>query len=123
MPSCKVGHVYIVFTALTRPPKEKYALCVSAENEWFVWFNTNPRHGGDDQLLCKAGCHELIEHDSYLDLRRVVMHSQAEIDAGKEFACISPALRDHILAFAEQGLKVMPKGQCRVLLAGLRSLA
>ena len=123
MPSCKVGHIYIVFTALTNPPKEKFALCISAEREWFVWFNTNPRQRGDDQLLCRAGCHELIEHDSYLDLSRVVKHSQTEIDAGKEFARISIALRDHILAFASEGLKVMPKGQCGVLLAGLQGLA
>jgi hypothetical protein len=115
MPSCKVGHVYLVFTALTNPPKKKFALCISAEREWFVWFNTKPRQRGDDQLLCRAGCHELIEHDSYLDLSRVVKHSATELDA--------IALRDQILAFAEQGLKVMPKGQCGVLLAGLRGLA
>jgi hypothetical protein len=52
----------------------------------------------------------------------MVTHSQAEIDAGKEFACISIALRDRIVAFVERGLKVMPKGQCEALLAGLRAL-
>jgi hypothetical protein len=90
MASCRIGRVYIVFTTLTKPPKQKFALCLSAERQLFVWFNTNPRSHGRDQLLCEAGCHELIEHDSYLDLSRMVTHLQAEIDAGKEFACIRP---------------------------------
>ena len=104
MASCRIGHVYIVFTPLTKPPKQKYALCLSAER---------------DQLLCEAGCHELIEHDSYLDLSRMVTHSQAEIDVGKEFACISTALRDKIVAFARVG----SEGDAERAMRGLASRA
>lgn len=122
MPSCKTGHIYIVFTALTKPPKEKYALCISEPNEWFVWFNTLARSHGRDQFQVASGVHELIVHDSFLDLSRVVFHSAAEIEAGKEFACISKSFRDEIVAFVTAGLEVMPERQSQIVLANLTAL-
>lgn len=74
MASCKLGHIYIVDTVLTKPAKEKFALCVCISDRYFVWINTNPAPHGKDQLFLPAGCHHLVKHDSYLDLSRIVCH-------------------------------------------------
>jgi len=122
MPSCKAGHVYIVFTALTKPPKEKFALCVSQENEWFLWFNTLARPHGRDQMGVMAGCHQLIVHDSFLDLSRVVHHSAIELEAGKEFGCISAELAASIAAFIEHGIELMPQRHIDIVRASMTAL-
>lgn len=122
MASCKLGHVYIVRTVLTDPPKAKFALCVCVEDGYFVWINTDPRHHGQDQLPLPAGCHPLVRRDSYLDLSRVVAHPTHEIEDAREFACISSKLCGSIVAAIEAGLRVMPARQAQTVLANLRGL-
>src|SRR5690606_22317769 len=84
MALCKAGHIYIVRTVLSRPPKVKFALCVCVDPDYFIWINTNPRFDGHDQLKLDAGCHELVVHDSHLDLSRVIVHSTQELEDAKE---------------------------------------
>lgn len=55
MASCKLGHVYIVQTVLTKPPKDKYAVCVCPVNGFFVWINSKPRAHGKDQMPFGGG--------------------------------------------------------------------
>jgi hypothetical protein len=108
MVSCKVGHIYIVNTVLTKPPKEKYALCICVGPDYFFWINTDPRRHGRDQLALKKGCHNLVTHDSFLDLSRIVAHSAAELENAREFARISPELTGSILKTLENGLYILP---------------
>jgi hypothetical protein len=122
MASCKLGHVYIVRTVLTKPPKPKFALCVCVEDGYFVWINSEARRHGNDQLPLAAGCHQLVRHDSYLDLSRVVAHPTHEIEDAREFPCISRDLCNQIVAAIEAGLRVMPARQASTILHNLRSL-
>jgi hypothetical protein len=123
MASCKIGHVYIVETTLTKPlPKKKFALCVCVSERFFVWINTKPRPDGRDQLSLSAGCHELVTHDSHLDLSHVVVHQEWELEDAREFPMISRDLRDAILAAIDAGLDLMPPRHSELIVAELRTL-
>jgi|GEM_PF-1541267 len=122
MASCKVGHVYIVETVLTKPPKAKFALCVCIAHGYFVWINTKVAPHGNDQIALEAGIHELVTHDSFLDLSRVVVHSTAELEDAKEFPCISRDLRDRIIAAIEAGLIVLPARHATIIKTNLIAL-
>ena len=109
MASCKVGHVYIVDTLLTKPPKAKFALCVCIDPQYFLWINSKPQSNGRDQLALKTGCHRLVSHDSFLDLSRIVAHSPVELENAREFERISSELIHCILDAIDNGLDVLPK--------------
>jgi hypothetical protein len=122
MASSKVGHIYIVDTVLTKPPKAKFALCVCVAEGFFVWINTDMRSHGHDQLAIAAGCHDLVVHDSFLDLSRVVKHPSAELEEAREFPCISNELCAQILAAIEAGLTVLPPRHAAIIKANLLGL-
>ena len=107
---------------MTKPPKAKFALCVCVANGFYVWINSKPRPHGHDQMPLSTGCHELVEHDSFLDLSRVVIHPEYEMDDAREFPMISPGLRDDIVAFIEAGLMTMPPRHASIVLASLKDL-
>ncbi|WEZ84622.1 hypothetical protein P6U16_08640 [Rhizobium sp. 32-5/1] len=122
MASCKLGHIYIVNTVLSKPPKEKYALCVCVAPDYFVWINTKPAPHGRDQLLLQNGCHELVTHDSSLDLSKMFSHPDWEMKNAKEFAQISKALCKDIVGRIEAGLDVLPPRHAALIAENLRSL-
>jgi hypothetical protein len=122
MASCKIGHVYIVHTNLTTPPKAKFALCVCIEDGYFVWINSEPRPHGNDQLALAAGCHPLVRHQSFLDLSRVIAHPTLEIEEAREFSCISEDLCRKIVNHITAGLRVMPARHAQRILDNLSAL-
>jgi hypothetical protein len=122
MALCKVGHVYIVKTVLARPPKAKFAVCVCIDPEYFVWINTNARYDGHDQVVLGAGCHDLIVHDSHLDLSRVIVHSTQELEDAREFSCISPDLCALIINRIDEGLHLLPRRQAQHIRDSLSKL-
>lgn len=122
MASSKVGYVYIVNTVLTNPPKEKFAVCVCVEPDYFVWINSAPRHHGIDQLPLAAGCHSLVIRNSVLDLSRIVAHPPAELVTAREFDCLDKSLCQTIVDRIEAGLRMMPARQAAIVLDNLRGL-
>lgn len=122
MASCKLGHVYIVRTVLTDPPKAKFAVCVCIEDGYFVWINTEARRHGRDQLPLPAGCHQLVRHDSYLDLSRVVAHSTQELEDAREFDCLSADICRQIADMIDAGLEMMPQRQAQRVLENILPL-
>jgi hypothetical protein len=122
MASCKLGHIYVVKTVLAKTPKAKFALCVCSASGYFVWINTLASPHGKDQLQLPAGCHELIRHDSHLDLSRIVKHPDREVATAQEFPCISKALCGAILNRIEEGLVVLTAKQIAVVLENLKNL-
>lgn len=122
MASCKLGHIYIINTVLSKPPKEKYAVCVCVADQFFIWINTEPRPHAHDQLPLLTGCHELVKHDSYVDCSKIFRHPDFELDDAKEFARISDDLCKQIIAFIENGVEVLPQNHADLILENLRSL-
>jgi hypothetical protein len=122
MASCRLGHVYIVQTALTKPPKAKFALCASTERGFFLWINSNPKPHGKDQMALRAGCHELVVKDCFLDLSRVVQHPTYELEDAKEFDRITMAMASDILDSIDAGLFLMPSTHAQAIRDGLLQL-
>lgn len=122
MASCRIGHVYIIETVLTKPPKAKFAVCVCIDNGFFVWMNSKPRPHGRDQMALKSGCHELVSKDCFLDLSRVVKHPTFEIEEAKEFSCISAGLADDIVRFIGEGLYVLPSAHADIIRQNLGAI-
>src|SRR5262249_26487238 len=122
MAFCKVGHIYVVNTSLTTPPKAKFALCVCIQDGYFLWINSAARLHGHDQMKLPAGCHQLIKHDSYLDLSRIVVHRPIELESAQEFPIISHDLCQKIIDYVESGLKTLPTRQARRILENLCTL-
>jgi len=111
MASCKLGHIYIVETVLTKPPKAKFAVCVCIDPGYFLWVNSNPRPHGRDQVPLPAGCHELVTKNCFLDLSRVVQHPTFELEDAKEFARIDQKFAGLIVAAIDAGLFLLPPSQ------------
>ncbi|MCH4560323.1 hypothetical protein [Mesorhizobium jarvisii] len=122
MASCKLGHVYIVPTVLTKPPKSKYAICVCPLNGFFVWINSQKRPHGKDQMPLSAGCHPLVTKDCFLDLSRVVQHPGFELDEAKEFDRISGDFASAIVNMIADGLFLMPSVHSDVIFENLAAL-
>ena len=122
MASCKVGHVYIIDTVLTKPPKAKFAVCVCVANGYFLWINTKAAPHGRDQMALVAGCHQLVTHDSFLDVSRVVAHPPIELDEAREFACITKEIRDRIIALIDAGTTVLSPRHAALIKANLMAL-
>ncbi|UCI17037.1 hypothetical protein FJ970_18055 [Mesorhizobium sp. B2-1-8] len=122
MAYCKLGHVYIVPTVLTKPPKSKFAICVCPANGFFVWINSKPRPHGKDQMPLKAGCHPLVTKDCFLDLSRVVQHPTFELDDAREFDRISTTIATAMVSMIRGGLFVLPAAHAEVLFENLRTI-
>ncbi len=122
MASCKLGHVYIVPTVLTKPPNDKFAICVCPDNGFFVWINSAARPHGRDQMAIDSGCHELVTHDSFVDLGRVVKHPGFELEGAREFARISSALATAFIECIDAGLFLMPPEHAAIIRANLTKL-
>ena len=71
MASCEAGHVYLVYTVLTKPPKEKIVICVCAAEALFLWINSKSRPHDVGQLSLTATDHAALKHDCFLDCSRV----------------------------------------------------
>ena len=96
-----VGHLYVVNTTLTRPPKDKLVICVCPASKLFIWINTLPRQHGVAQLQLAAVDHGALTHECYLDCSRVTTFLKHELDAALDRGRISPALAQRIVAFVQ----------------------
>lgn len=91
------GHVYIIYTTLTRPPKDKIALCICAIENLFFWINTDPQRHGIGQLPLRAADHDALTRDCFLDCSRVTTFSQSELGGAKTRGAISTELAKRIV--------------------------
>jgi hypothetical protein len=122
MASCKLGHVYIIETVLSKPMKEKYAICVCVADGFFLWFNTEARPHGKDQVAAPAGCHELIKHDSFIDMSKMFRHPDFELAGAKEFARISDQLCQAIIDLIDAGPEILPPRHAALIRENLETL-
>lgn len=116
----EIGGVYIVHTAMTRPPKDKIVLCIAVTPELFFWFNTAARHHGHGQLPVSPAEHpEVLTRDCHLDLSRVTTFSPLELSARRPQGVIRADLARRIVAMLQAGVKTLPKRQGEIAAANL----
>jgi hypothetical protein len=93
------GHVYIVRTTLTNPPKDKLTICICGSESLFFWINTEARRHGIGQLPLKSHDHDALSRDCYLDCSRVTTFLRHELKAAKHRGPISRELAARIVEF------------------------
>jgi hypothetical protein len=105
-----VGHIYVIDTALARPPKEKITVCICTADYLFFWINTKPARHGDGQLPLSKGEHFYLTHDCYLDCSRVTSFPPDELDAAKPIGPISKEMARRIInLLTNDPPKTLPK--------------
>lgn len=121
MVSFNVGHVYVIHTTLTRPPKEKIAICICDKRNLFFWVNTNQRAHGIGQLPLVASDHHALSHDCFLDCSRVTTFSEHELGDAKHRGPVSEDLARRIVAFLQkEPPRTLPQGHVTLALANLQ---
>lgn len=119
----KLGHLYVVNTTLTNPPKDKLVICVCAQNNLFLWINTLPRHHGIAQFGLAAADHAALTHACFLDCSRVTTFRAAELSAAIDRGKITNPLAQAIRAFIDANPpKTMPPKQRELILANLATI-
>lgn len=96
-----IGSVYVLYTALSKPPKNKIVLCVGNDPPLFFWINTLPRFHGIGQMQLAGADHSALTHDCYLDCSRVTTFPTHELRDAEERDPITTMLADAIAAFLE----------------------
>jgi hypothetical protein len=123
MASCEVGHVYVVYTVLTKPPKNKITICVCAAENLFLWINTKPRPHDVGQFALTGTDHAALTHDCYLDCSRVTTFG-AELTSALHRGPISKALAARIVEFIEKKPpKTLPGRYLNLIISNLSKLA
>lgn len=123
MASCEVGHVYVVRTVLTKPPKNKITICVCAAENLFLWINTKPRQHGVGQFALTARDHAALTRDCYLDCSRVTTFA-AELASAVHRGPISKVLAARIVEFLKKTPpKTLPGKHLNLIITNLSKLA
>ena len=94
-----VGHVYVIYTALARPPKDKLTVCICADDNLFFWINTDPQRHGVGQFALDANDHAALSRDCFLDCSRVTTFAEHELNDAKHRGPISAHLARRIADF------------------------
>lgn len=123
MASLEVGHVYIIRTSLTKPlPKDKFTVCVSVSDGFFIWFNTKPQHHGQGQLRCDEHDHKALTRECFLDLSRLTRFGADEIDTARHRGALSRSLCERALAMLDEGIQTLPPRHARIIREALLSI-
>lgn len=96
------GHVYVIYTALARPPKDKLTVCICGNEKMFFWVNSDPRRHGVGQFALAAADHSNLTHDCFLDCSRVTTFSQHELDGAQHRGPISADLAQRLVEFLDR---------------------
>ena len=124
MAFCEVGHVYIAYAVIAKPPKDKITICVCAAENLFLWINTKPRQHAVGQLALGARDHSALTHDCYLDCSRVMTFAGAELASAHHRGPISKALAARIVEFLEKTRpKTLPGKHLKLIITNLSKLA
>lgn len=77
----RIGCVYRIRTTLVNPPKEKIVLYVG--NDFFLWFNTEPRKRPGQLAVAANSCPGIVQ-DCHLDCGRVTIFPEHELAKATE---------------------------------------
>lgn len=96
-----LGRIYVIYTTLARPPKDKLALCICSAENLFFWINTNSQRHGIGQFQLTATDHDALSHDCFLDCSRVTTFLPQELAAAQQREAISADLARRVVNFLQ----------------------
>lgn len=118
-----VGHVYVIHTTLTRPPKDKITLCICAAEKLFFWINTSPQRHGVGQFPLVADDHDALSHACFLDCSRATTFSAHELGSSMHRGPISADLARRLVDFLQNDPpKTLPPRHVKVAIENLSAL-
>jgi hypothetical protein len=118
-----VGHVYIVHTTLSNPPKDKITICICASDNLFFWINTKPRPHGIGQMHLKAADHTALTHDCFLDCSRMTTFQPYEMEGAMHREPISRDLAQRIVRFLkDEPPRTLPPRYVNLAIANLSAI-
>ena len=110
--SLRPGDVLIIFDRLTRPPKQKLHLCICEASSFFLRINSGPRW--KPNLPLRAAENDFLHHDSYLELRSLLHHPRADVEAAQHIGCLTDAMARRVVEAAERA-DTLPPGHKRLI--------
>jgi len=105
------GNAYLIKFRFTRPPKEKYAICVCEEKPLFFFISSKPRTRfvSDSQLKVSPTDLPFLRKDSYVNTAEVVTcvipHTCSII---KDFGSVPEHIRQQIKTLVRES-ETLPK--------------
>lgn len=118
-----LGHLYVVHTTLSKPPKDKLVICVCAEANLFMWINSLERPHGDGQMPLVQNEHSALSKACFLDCSRVTTFRPHELAAAQDRGKISAALNEKIVGFlTEHPPRLLPPNQRAKVIGNLSDI-
>ncbi len=114
------GHVYVIYCSFIKIPHEKISLCICNKDHYFFWFNSNPNVPPIDQLAIKAGEHQAISKDCFLDISNIKSFPQSNLDTAKARGPISASMKARLLAALEAIPEQLPARHRQLALKNLK---
>lgn len=115
-----VGHVYVIWTNLSRPPKDKIVVCICDQRNLCFWINTKAARHGDGQMVLAGDEHGALAHACHLDCSRLTTFSASEIASARDRGPCSPEFVAAIRAFLmNTPPRTLPAAQLQIALANL----
>jgi len=111
---------YLLHCSFTRPPKEKYAICVCNKTPLLFFINSEARTRYDitSQLAVTPDDMPFLRHDSYINAAEVitcVIPTTCTIK--KTFGHVPPHIKQAIIALVSNS-KTLPKRFIDIILGG-----
>lgn len=100
------GDVYRLWDRFTRPPKQKRALCVCPERRLFLRINSRPTF--PPHLLVRADEADFLDHDSFLELQRLVRYYESDVSAATRLGRVTETLARRICLAADASPALTP---------------
>lgn len=118
-----VGNLYVVFTVLAKPPKDKLSICICAAENLFFWINTQAASHGIGQLQLEKTDHGALTHSCFLDCSRVTTFQERELLGAKDRGPISDEFLEKIIEILTNSPpKTLPKKHLSVAMSNLIAL-
>ena len=96
------GDVFHCHSRITRPPKDKFVICVCPEELLFFFINSNPPIPADAGVEIMPAELPCLSRVSYVDTSMMIMVYPDELDERSARGEISPPLRRRITARARR---------------------
>lgn len=94
-----VGEVILVWDRHTRPPKDKRHICICPIKQQFLRINSNP-YFPPHHLLLYANNTNILDHDSYVELNRILRHYASDINQARSIGIMHQTERHALIAAA-----------------------
>ena len=93
MTMLSAGDVILVKCQFTKPPKDKFAICVSPKEKLFFFINSKPGRLADAQVEIQKHHFDCLSYNSHVETSKVVTFSPREMKTSRHKGHLSNMLK------------------------------